>query len=204
MFEEYDDNDNIFSEEKWFCDNCSFNNFWSNQNCWKCKYSKPFNMNELLSILSMISKKNTKIIDLFTRFIEKNKPHISTTMTFGKYSGDKLVEIPIKYLIWLKENKDDMYCKCSPFLNDICKNCKLYEDINYVLRFSITDIVNNFMSIYEHDYMRYFDYTFTDFVDNYNKTNNTNLLLQIDNNRLCNEDFKVTNNIKKYQFIDDI
>jgi competence CoiA-like predicted nuclease len=204
-FDEYEFNHEY--DGKWRCDNCDFNNYWSNHRCYKCKYSKYFNIDELLSILSVISNKNQNIIDIFTRFIEKNKPYINTKMTFGKYSGDKLVDIPTKYLLWLKENRDDKFCKCSTCLNDICKNCKLYEDIKYVLRYSIADIVKHFMSIYEHDGMRYFDYTFTDFVYNYNKTYDTNLLLQINNNKLCNEDFKITtaisNNTKKYQFIDD-
>ena len=39
------------------------------------------------------------------------------------------------------------------------------------------------MTFYEHDDMRCFDYTFTDFVYNYNKTYDSNILLQINNNR---------------------
>jgi len=202
MFEQYDDN--IDNDEKWYCDNCSFNNFCSNYKCWKCKCSKPFNMNELVSILSIISNKNQHIIDIFIRFIEKNKANINTTISFGKYLGYELVDIPSKYLDWLKENRNDMYCKCH-ICNDICKNCKLYEDINYVLRYSCKSIKEFFMTFYKHDDIRYFDYTFTDFVYNYNKTNDSNILLQI-NNRLYNEDFKTTmksNKNTKYQFIND-
>lgn len=197
MFEQYDD-DNIGNDEKWYCDNCSFNNFYSNYKCWKCKYRKPFNMNELVSILSIISNKNEHIIDIFIRFIKKNKSNINRTITFGKYSGYDLVDIPSKYLDWLKENRNDKYCKCD-ISNDICKNCSLYEDINYVLRYSCKSINELFMTFYEHDDMRCFDYTFTDFVYNYNKTYDSNILLQINNNRLCNEKFNIT----KYQFIND-
>ncbi len=121
--------------------------------------------------------------------IEKNKPYINTKITFGKYSGNKLVDIPTKYLLWLKENRN----------NKFLKNCRLYEDIKYVLRYSIADIIKHFMSIYEHDGIRYFDYTFTDFAHNYNKKHGTHLLLQINNNKLCNEDF----NTRKYHFIDE-
>ena len=141
---------------------------------------------------------------MFTRFIEKNKANINTIISFGKYSGYELVDIPSKYLDWLKENRNDMYCKCHICI-DMCKNCKLYEDINYVLRYSCKSIKEFFMTFYEHDNIRYFDYTFTDFVYNYNKTNDSNILLQI-NNRLYNEDFKTTmkyNKNTKYQFIND-
>jgi hypothetical protein len=186
-FDEYEFNNE--NDDKWCCDNCNFNNYWSNNSCYKCKYSKYFNINELLSILSIISNKNKNIIDIFIRFIEKNKPYINTKITFGKYSGNKLVDIPTKYLLWLKENRN----------NKFLKNCRLYEDIKYVLRYSIVDIIKHFMSIYEHDGIRYFNYTFTDFVHNYNKKNGTNLLLQIKNNKLCNEDF----NTRKYQFIEE-
>jgi hypothetical protein len=51
---------------------------------------------------------------------------------------------------------------------------------------------------------REFDYIFTDFVNIYNKNNNKNLLLQINNNKL-DKDFKITTNkkINKYSFIDE-
>jgi competence CoiA-like predicted nuclease len=203
IFEEYN---NTFSDEKWYCDNCSFDNFWNNQKCWKCKYSKPFNIGELISILSIISNKHESILNIFTRFVEKNRANVNTTISFGKYSGYELVDISAKYLDWLKENKDDKYCKCSSHFNDICKNCKLYEDINYVLRYSRSSIQGLFTTIYEHEGMRYFDYTFTDFVYNYNKMYDKNVLLQINGSRLCNEEFKTSmksNNINKYQFIND-
>jgi len=199
MFEHYDDN--INNDDKWYCNNCSFNNFFSNYTCWKCKYSKPFNINELVSILSFISNKNKIIIDIFIRFIEKNKANIKTSITFGKYSGYELVDIPSKYLYWLEENRNYKYCKCR-INDDICKNCRLYADINYVLRYSRESIKELFMNIYEYDDdIRCFDYTFTDFVYNYNEAYDTNILLQI-NNRLYNEDFKTNKNIK-YEFIKD-
>lgn len=201
IFEDYDDN-NIFSDKKWYCNNCRFNNFWSNKKCWKCQYSKPFNINELIRILSIISNKNKYILDIFIKFIEKNKAKINRTISFGKYSGYELVDIHSKYLEWLKENRDDNYCKCSPNRDDICKNCRLYEDINYVLRYSCSYIKDLFTASYEQYDMVYFDYTIVDFVYNYNKTYNKNILLQINNNRLYNEDFK-TIKLNKYQFIND-
>jgi hypothetical protein len=190
MFKEYDDIN--YKYLKWCCGNCNFENYWNKNKCYKCNYSKPFTINELTEILSIVSNKNKSILNLFVNFIEKNKGCITTTLTFGKYSGYKLIDISINYLEYLRENKNDKYCKCN---NDICKNCKLYEDIDYVLRYSSTNIINKFTSMSDCEGIRYFDYTITDFVCNYNKNNDKKLLLQINN-----EKFKLTTNC---EFIDD-
>jgi len=171
MFDEYD----ILKcnyDFKWSCNNCSFKNYWNKNNCYKCKYSKPFNIDDLISILSILSNKNKSIINLFVNFIEKNKTKIKSKLNFGKYSNYKLVDIPIDYLKWLCDNKNDKYCKCHKNNDYFCINCKLYEDIYYILRYSKENIINKFMSIIDCDNIRYFDYTITDFVDNYNKCNN--------------------------------
>jgi hypothetical protein len=152
----------------------------------------------------MVSNKNGLILDLFKRFIQKNKANVKTVIQFGKYAGERLEDIPAKYLIWLKENKNVKYCKCY---HNTCKNCQLYQDIDSVLRYSLQYIEDVFRSMYGHEGMRYFDYTFTDFVQNYNKTYNQNLLTKL-HNKLDIEDLKLTLsntslNFKKYTFIDD-
>jgi hypothetical protein len=200
IFEEYDDN--ILSEKKWYCENCSFYNYWNNNRCYKCKYSKPFNMKELITIMSNLSNKNKCVLDLFIRFINKNIVNINTKIDFGKYKGYKIKDISNNYLIWLSKNKNNKYCKCSIHSNDICKNCNLYNDINYVLRYSNIEIINVFNYYNEYTDVRNFDYTFTDFVYNYNKNNSKNLLLLL-TNKLGNEDLKITTNTDKYEFIDD-
>lgn len=66
--------------------------------------------------------------------------------------------------------------------------------------YSIERIRRFFNSIFDHGEMMYFDYTIIDFVKNYNKENNKQLLLQI-KNKLGNEDFKIVKNT--IMFIND-
>ena len=158
MFDEYNK-----KKERWYCDNCEFdNNYWNVNYCFKCKFSKSFNMYDLIYILALLSKNNEKILNLLTRFIDKNIIFNKNKIKFGKYKGELLVNISEDYLRWL------------------------------------------FLHLYEHEGGREFDYTFTDFVNIYNKNNNKNLLLQINNNKL-DKDFKITTNkkINKYSFIDE-
>ena len=185
----------IFKE--WYCNDCCFWNYLNNKNCYKCKNSKPFSIDDLIGILSIISNKSDIIRELFIRFIEKNKKEIKTIINFGKYKNEKLIDLPINYLEWLLENKNDKYCKCNKTKNgDICSNCKLYEDIEFIIMYSIERIRRFFNSIFDHGEMMYFDYTIIDFVKNYNKENNKQLLLQI-KNKLGNEDCKKYNYVYK-------
>lgn len=203
MFHEYSENNNK-ENERWYCDNCEFdNNYWNVNCCFKCKFSKPFNMYDLIYILALLSKNNENILNLLTRFINKNIVSFTfkKKINFGKYKGELLINIPEDYLRWLLSNKNDNYCKCN---HEICDNCKLYENISNILDYSNNKIQKLFLHLYEHEGGREFDYTFTDFVNIYNKNNNKNLLLQINNNKL-DKDFKITTNkkINKYSFIDD-
>lgn len=193
------------NDERWLCNNCNFdNNYWNVDNCFKCKYQKPFNMYNLIYITSLLSNRNVKILDLLINFFDKNKVSINTKINFGKYNGESLENIPIEYLRWLLDN-NNKYCTCKKNKCKECKSCKLNEDINQILNYSSSEVSSLFMSCYEHEGGREFDYIFTDFIKIYNKIYNKSLLLHI-NNSLGDEELKIRSDIykiDKYSFIDD-
>lgn len=50
-------------------------------------------------------------------------------MPFGKHKGENIEEVPADYLVWLYENKEDLYGDIKEFIDDNLEDLRVQADL---------------------------------------------------------------------------
>jgi len=89
--------------------------------CGSCKQQQPFEIQEKIFKNGMKHiQANCMVCGRFLKYIKQEKPIEEMVMFYGKYKGTKLIDIPIEYLSWLKDNcKPNLEEKVGEVLNII-------------------------------------------------------------------------------------
>jgi hypothetical protein len=90
------------------------------------EYWKRYRFLSIGRTLNRLSNGNRQIMNIWIKWVMKNKPIYDDDFPFGKHSGTLLHEVPISYLKWAKE-------KCNNL--DRYDDIDLYEKISFLCYF---------------------------------------------------------------------